>query len=1327
MFVAPASNAGYKCPGYANGSIAKSGDFTRYLTQMPAATLGQKAVYLNFTTTEPAGAGSIVRIVAEREEGEEGGTGAPGGAANFDRLVRGPRLTLAQARMTGLTNTQLDAADDLDVVLEDLLEFGQGASLWVAPLGAAARAALTAAAYSAGFPRFQTPPLIGLDELAAVVWPTNSGIGVSPMSKLDGLHPEKPPIAKDAFRIRYGAYLQHWTQTGACYFVTFRLTDSMPTESVEEWRREKDAALVRADSDPTLSPDEVVRLKRLADEKFEERLDSSTGECWLRDIRVAKLVADTLQFFDDERYRLISWCIMPNHVHVVFQPIAPHTISTILHSWKSYTAKCANEALGRTGKFWQEEYYDHLIRDDKDLMRCMEYTYFNPERAGIADWEWRGSSSKAIAEVMSGSVKAKSTEKERNVTGDLEVNVRHWRDVNATKQRWHRLIDGLLRLPLPLINEMNWLLSKTDHPLKGLLKSAESHAVKHDFGAAMDSGKLSLDKLFKDFTEIINRLGPDDEAGTAPPGAPDQPPEKPVTAAEIDGALGPDGPLAKTLEGFEERPEQLAMARRIAEALNSGHHLVAEAGTGIGKSLAYLVPAILFAKRAGRPVMISTHTKNLQSQLYEKDLPFLQKALGIEFEAALLKGRPNYLCLRKFMFTLQESAAELEEDERIRMLPVMTWATQTETGDVAELAAFSREQSPDLWDRLHTVGDDCLKRQCPFYKRCFVYKARGLTRTADVVVLNHSLVFSDLNIESGVLPPYNEIVFDEAHKLEDVATEHLACEVTPRRIYRILNKLFRVAQGSAASKGLLAALLANVELSRKDFSESIYDTIKNHILQAMQAIQPANEGSDAFFETVRGWTERAQSDFAEPPPQAYVPMERGRGPAPEAFDESTGEVLPPAPPPPQFARKNRKFGSQQADRRRYSAQTLQPRDAEQFTQGKEAAISRLGRLRQALNALQEDFKEIRKKQVARSRELLKEIEAQNLFLEELIHDIEFVVKGDEPNYVYWSEPLGRKGARVVAAPLDVAPLLYQQLYERKRSIILTSATLSLRDSEADEGAGFSPIVKSTQRNNEEIGAGKPHPKSFEFVKNRIGLKFCTPEKLDELLLGSPFDYDANCRFYIPTFLPEPGGAREKDFTARFASMIADLAIASGGRAMVLYTSYAALDASAKLLRKALAAEDIEVIAQGNDGSRESLLARLKEGKRTVLLGTASFWEGVDVRGDALSVLIIAKLPFAVFTDPIIEGRCELLEASGKDPFLHYSIPQAILKLRQGFGRLIRSKTDRGVVILADKRVVTRRYGAAFLRALPAKAHVMSSAETLTRTVKEFLESEKHIS
>lgn len=883
---------------------------------------------------------------------------------------------------------------------------------------------------------------------------------------------------------------------------------------------------------------------------------------------------------------------------------------------------------------------------------------------------------------------------------------------------WERLEADLLRLPLPLLAEMNWLLTRTTHPLKGVLKRAEKDAVATQFSGSLGEGKLSLESQFKDFSEFVNRLGTKEEEDVEETLA--EEPESPVPLSDVRAFLGPGGPLAQALDSYEDRPEQIEMAERVAAALNDGRHLLAEAGTGVGKSLAYLAPAVMFSKAAGRPLVISTHTKNLQSQLFHKDLPLLRRALNEHVEVALLKGRSNYLCARKFMYTLQEAAHELGDEERAALLPVMTWATRTQDGDVAELAAFAPEMAPELWDRLHTVGEDCLARQCPFYKRCFVYKARGAARTADLVVCNHALVFADLHQDHGALPPYREVVFDEAHTLEDVATDHLACEITPRRVYRLINRLFRAPKGSPAGKGLLPALLFQLEQAREDFPPGDFESIHSHVLEAIQAVGPASTGADLFFDQLREWLDESGPPADDDRPEApYVPRERGR--------RAPGEGGAGGP---NFRPRSGGRGGEQ--RRRYGAQTLRPEEAERLQAGKEAAVAGLGRLRQALERMDEDFKEIRKRRVPRARELSKEIGAQDVFLQELISDLEFVAKADEPNYVYWTERFGRRAIRVVAAPLDIAPLLYDQLYKRKRSVILTSATLSVRYAQADAASGFAPLanplLQSIQAQIAQAGGeaeGKPHRKSFEFIKQRLGVGLCEEGKLDELLEGSPFDYPRQARLYVPTFLPEAGGQSDGAFNDALTGMVAQLAAASEGRAMVLYTSYAALRAAAPVLRKALAGERIEVVAQAEDGSREAILERLKAGGRTVLLGTASFWQGVDVPGAALSLLVIAKLPFQVFTDPLVQGRCELLEAQGKDPFLHYSVPHAILRLRQGFGRLIRSKNDRGVVVLCDKRVLTKRYGPAFLRALPIPPRRATEAAALAGEVRAFLSGEEH--
>src|ERR1043165_922396 len=428
----------------------------------------KQPVFLSLVTTEPAGSGSIARFVARRCGAE---------IKSFDRLARGERLTLNQARLTGLTNTALDSAPDLDVTLQDFIEFAEGADAWIVEHGSAARELLRDAARSAGYPGVPGPGVIGIDELAAIVLPAAGRRGLSDLAEYFG-----QADVKDSQNVQAG------------------------------------------------------RLHHEDTPSFKANLDG------------------------------------------------PELLEKI----------------------------------------------------------------------------------------------------------WSGLETELLRLPLPLLGEFNWMLAKTEHPLRKLLKAAETHAVGEQFGDAFNSGQVSLEKLFKDFSAIIETLRPDEEERQA---IVEVPAEELVRPDDVRHLMGAEGPLSK-LNGYEERPEQELMAARVAEAFNGGKHLMVEAGTGVGKSLAYLLPAILYAKKSGRPGIPSPHPKNLQSQLYGQDIPFWKQHLGVEFDAALLRGRPNYLCLRKFMYTLQEAAHELDDEERGQMLPVMSWAVKTASGDVNELAAFSPEQNP---------------------------------------------------------------------------------------------------------------------------------------------------------------------------------------------------------------------------------------------------------------------------------------------------------------------------------------------------------------------------------------------------------------------------------------------------------------------------------------------------------------------------------------------------------------------------------------------------------------------------------------------------------
>ncbi|MCX7806118.1 MAG: hypothetical protein N3A38_13130, partial [Planctomycetota bacterium] len=820
------------------------------------------------------------------------------------------------------------------------------------------------------------------------------------------------------------------------------------------------------------------------------------------------------------------------------------------------------------------------------------------------------------------------------MTADLSTPPSRARAMRAAfRVLWKRILD----IPLPALAEINYLLAPAGGPVADVMREAEAMATAARFAGEFAARRLAMEDLFEDFGELAEarRKAPDPEARDQECMA--------LDAGRAVEAVGPEGPVARAMgEMYEERPQQVEMVSAVADALNRGAHLLAEAGTGVGKSLAYLVPAILWTKATGRPVIVSTHTKNLQSQLFDKDLPFLRECLGMEFRYALLKGRGNYLCVRRLLYVLGEAERELTIEERVRMAPVVAWAVRTETGDVAENFPILADSKGSLWSRVSTTGADCLGRTCRYFRKCFVNRARGLAHLADIVVINHSLLFAELGREKGTLPPAQEAVLDEAHNLEDAATEHLTCEVSASRVFRTIGRLFRERgrgrgrrrragdgeEEEPEGKGLLPSLLhaLSAEGARDREAAAV---CRRHAIEAMKAI-PA----------VSGALERFLNAFA---------------------------VLP--------------GGEENWDRKRFSAGAMPPSGREEVEAAKEALVSILGAVRRPIEAAADALRPLRSSSLRRLHEYGRELAATEASLAELIGDVEFLAKASEPNHVYFVERRGEKGRpvfRVAAAPLEVGPLLYEQFFSRMRSFILTSATL-------------------------RCGPG------FDFIRDRLGLSLMEPSRVAELVVGAPFDYARQSRVLVPSFLPDPA---EPEFNARLSDVLAGVFRAAGGRGLVLYTSYRAMEEGYEVLKSRLSGEGFHVLAQGVDGAREALLERLRAGGKTLVLGTSSFWEGIDVRGDALSVLVIAKLPFPVVTDPIHQGRGELLESRGMDPFMNLSVPIAILRLRQGFGRLIRSRTDRGVVIISDKRMLTRRYGGAFLRSLPTRHHTVTAPERL---------------
>ena len=632
----------------------------------------------------------------------------------------------------------------------------------------------------------------------------------------------------------------------------------------------------------------------------------------------------------------------------------------------------------------------------------------------------------------------------------------------------------------------------------------------------------------------------------------------------LSGIFLKDGILSGKLKNYEYRQQQVSMAKAVGNAIEENTHLIVEAGTGVGKSLAYLIPFILWTQKENKKAVISTYTKALQHQLVDKDLPFLKDALSIDFSFALCVGGENYLCLRRFHQSGSHGLFELDETDDLKKL--YEWKDKTKTGLKSDIGF---EPLPKLWKKVCREGDICFGRKCGYYEQCFYQKAKAVERSSHILVTNHHLFFAHIALGWNVLPKFDSIVFDEAHQLEDIASGYLGIEVSNYRIKNLINTI----SNPFTKKGLISRL----------------EWLTPHTISEINLLtNKVRRAGDGFF-----------------------------GVLSEKLDGTTKRIR-----------------------------------VENF-------IPNL--LKEPLINLSEGLKPLMKS--AENYEDEKEILSLIDRCITLSSDIDSIISQTLTDHVYWGEIDGKR-IRIAATPIDISSILREQIFENIKPVILTSATLSVKG-------------------------------DFSFLRERVGLN-----SGNELALDSPFNYRENVMIYTPNGISDPKDTEE--FKRDVIDCIKSILNITHGRTLILFTSYEMLNKAYDALNRLNSSNRLNSLNFLRQGEMDSykLIEEFKNGDNLVLLGTHTFWQGIDIPGDALQCVIIVRLPFQVPDDPVTEARLEKLKENGKNPFIHYQIPNAILMFKQGFGRLIRTQSDKGIVAILDPRVRTRFYGERFLSALP---------------------------
>ncbi|UCC78607.1 MAG: 3'-5' exoribonuclease [Candidatus Zixiibacteriota bacterium] len=696
----------------------------------------------------------------------------------------------------------------------------------------------------------------------------------------------------------------------------------------------------------------------------------------------------------------------------------------------------------------------------------------------------------------------------------------------------------------------------------------------------------------------------------------------PVDSAAVKNHFLNGGIVSKVLPSYEYRPQQAEMAIKVGEAFNRSEFLIVEAPTGVGKSLAYLLPASWWASLNNERIIISTQTKSLQAQLFYKDIPRIQKAVGYRFRAVLLKGRWNYVCLYKYSELKIEAEASFNKRDREALSPLVLWIENTRTGDISECNGFSPSRNAYLWSRISCEGGFCLGQSCPFAERCFLLKVKREVQNAQIIVVNHYLTFADFASGGDLVRESGHVIFDEAHNLEKIAASYLGNRLEKQALDGILADMY---SPRPVKSGFLINLKAIAMIN------SLENDIESEADSAIDSIIGLSHISGSFFNELTGrFKSESKNGFSRE----------------IAYDKDNNPCAIP--------------------------------EAQEFVEMLESLYDKIVKLTGMIRD-EGDF--------SKKRDVIIRLEAFAADLKKYIDVAHDVVYASSPDYVYWIElPANERfSPKLYSAPLSVGELLDGRFYDYLKTAVFTSATLTVNN-------------------------------NFDYIENRLGLDLTQKERVLSLSLDSPFDIDSEVAVLTAGYLPSP---RDRGFEPAAAESLKSILLSGVSKIMVLFTSYSSLRSAYDTAYDMVKSNGVDLLAQDSSFNSEKLLNRFRRAKRAALFGTDSFWEGIDLPGEQLELLILFRLPFTVPDRPWFKANLKRIEESGGSSFAKLSLPDAVVKFKQGFGRLIRAATDRGCIVVLDSRIENRSFGGVFKRSVRGTKYKCGSAREMVKIIRKW--------